>query len=104
MPILKTFCIWMILCSFLFSLHAQDSTANSVEVTYAQKIGITAPLRYLAPMSSTSEERRKQAKLTKHFIPNFLARGRRPDPRQVWDITQEVIRLSYMTKRRSAGF
>jgi len=80
MPILKTFCIWMILCSFLFSLHAQDSTANSVEVTYAQKIGITAPLRYLAPMSSTSEERRKQAKLTKHFIPNFLARGRRPDP------------------------
>ncbi len=80
MPILKTFCIGIILFSFLYSLNAQNIAAPSVEVTYARKIGITAPLRHLAPVASTSEERRKQAKLSKQFIPNFLSRGRRPDP------------------------
>ena len=80
MPILKTFCIGTILFAFISSLDAQNPAAPSVEVTYAKKIGITAPLRYLAPVASTSEERRKQAKLSRQFIPNFLTRGRRPDP------------------------
>ncbi len=80
MLILKKLCFGVILSFFILSINAQTSTNTTVEVTYAKKIGITAPLRFLAPMASTSEERRKQAKLTKKFIPNFMGRGRRPDP------------------------
>ncbi len=80
MSILKKFCIGCMLFSFVLTMEAQNSIASPVEITYAKKIGITTPLRSLAPMASTSEERRKQAKLTKKFIPNFMGRGRRPDP------------------------
>ncbi len=80
MSILKMLCIGIIAGPFLCSLHAQEPAVQPVAVTYAKKIGITAPLRDLAPIASTSEERRKQAKLSKKFIPNFLSRGRRPAP------------------------
>lgn len=79
MPFLKMFCIGIILVFCRISIDAQNPVSVSVEVTYAEKIGVTAPLRSLAPMASTSEERRKQAKLTKKFIPNFMGRGRRPE-------------------------
>jgi len=80
MIILRMLCIGTILFFSLLKINAQNLPNVSVEVTYAKKIGTTVPLRFLAPMSSTSEERRKQAKLTKKFIPNFMGRGRRPEP------------------------
>lgn len=80
MTILKMFCIGIILSFFPLTMDSQIPTTISVEVTYAKKVGTTAQLRSLAPMASTSEERRKQAKLSKKFIPNFMGRGRRPLP------------------------
>ena len=72
MTFLKTYCLGLILLFVGVFANAQTQESIKVEVTYAEKIGITAPLRSLAPLASTSEERRKQAKLTKKFIPNFL--------------------------------
>jgi len=43
--------------------------------TFAEKVGTTAPLRDLAPLNATSEERRKQAKRSKKSVPNFMGRG-----------------------------
>jgi len=80
MSILKMFCTGIIFFFLGISVNAQISVPPNVAVTYAEKIGVTAPLRDLARMASTPEERRKQAKKTRKFIPNFMGRGRRPEP------------------------
>jgi len=80
MTFLKIYCLGLILLFIGVFANAQTLESIKVEVTYAEKIGITAPLRSLAPLASTSEERRKQAKLTKKFIPNFMGRGHRLEP------------------------
>ena len=49
-----------------------------VDVTYAEFLGKTPPLRDLVPLSPTSQERREMGELRKKVVPNFS--GRRPTP------------------------
>jgi len=49
----------------------------SVDVTHAQYLGKTPPLRNLVPMAPTPLEKRVKAKQDKKIIPNFRGRGTR---------------------------
>ncbi|MCG8331081.1 MAG: T9SS type A sorting domain-containing protein [Chitinophagales bacterium] len=73
-------------------------TELDVQVTYAQKIGKTLPVRDLVPMRAADPEKRKRVKLNKQAPSNFAGRGKyvssNPDalpqgPDAVW---QQMIR------------
>ena len=67
-------------------LFAQSSSRQievEVQVTYAEYLGTTPPLRHLLPLPATTPEKKRQAKLSKKAPKNFIGRGRntvaRPD-------------------------
>ena len=63
------------------STFAQSTTTTvdaNVQVTYAQYLGEIPPVRELVPLSPTTDERRKQSKLSKQAPRNFVGRERRP--------------------------
>ncbi len=80
--------ITLILCGLLLSgsLFAQTLSRTieaKVQVTYAEYLGTTPPLRHLLPIPATTPEKRRQAKLSKKAPKNFIGRGKneiaRPD-------------------------
>lgn len=67
--------IFLLIMGVCSAGYSQTSMSVPVSVTFAEKVGVTAPLRHLAPLNATSEERRKQAKQSKKTVPNFYGRG-----------------------------
>ena len=77
----------LLLLMFLVSLSLYGQKAKSVkslpqypqvDVTHAQFLGKTPPLRNLVPLNPTSQERREMNEDRKRVVPNFS--GRRPTP------------------------
>ncbi|MCI5083138.1 MAG: T9SS type A sorting domain-containing protein [Saprospiraceae bacterium] len=67
------------LCTtFLVSAQQSQSVQATVEVTYAEKIGTTPPVRSLVNLKGATPEKRKTAKDKRREIPNFSGRRTRP--------------------------
>lgn len=61
------------------SLNAQSTTELvevDVQVTYANHIGTTPPIRHLIPLPETDAEKRKKAKSNRKPPQNFIGRGK----------------------------
>lgn len=83
-------------CVGLLSAQNITTVTPDVEVTYAQRIGHTLPIRQLVPMAPADPEKRKRFKLNKEVPNNFAGRGKyvssNPDalpqgPDAVWQRT-----------------
>ena len=79
--------ILLLLCAFCIGkLHAQPKASKQqqldvpVEVTYANFLGQTPPLRQLIPMAPTSEVKRQKRKQDRMVPENFIGRGKRVKP------------------------
>ncbi|RMG79164.1 MAG: T9SS C-terminal target domain-containing protein [Bacteroidetes bacterium] len=70
-------CLAWLLClpAFLMAQSGAPVFENvEVEVTYAQKLGTTPPLRNLVPQPMISPEKRVEVKKNKKIVPNFSGR------------------------------
>jgi hypothetical protein len=77
---LNTLLLVLLLCFCSSSLLAQNTSTTyenvDVQVTYAQRIGKTLPIRHLVPMNMADPEKRKRVKLNKKAPANFGGRGK----------------------------
>lgn len=73
------FSLMVLLCCQFFSANAQQpqQTEITVQVTQAQKLGTTLPLRHLVPRQPIDPEKRKALKKNKQVPPNFYRTDRK---------------------------
>lgn len=74
--------------SFCFVLGVKPLLSQSpktietdVQITYAEHLGTTPPIRELVPAKFTSDEKRKILKDNRKMPPNFIGRGKRGEPK-----------------------
>jgi len=76
----NTLLFTLLLLASCFTLQAQSTTIKQtdieVQVTYAERIGTTLPIRDLVPMQPADPEKRKRVKLNKEAPKNFAGRGK----------------------------
>lgn len=80
--------VLLLLGAFCVSILSAQTNASKkkridvqVEVTYANFLGKTPPIRQLIPMAPTSEAKRKKRKQDRLVPENFIGRGKRAKPK-----------------------